>query len=80
MCRWFGYRPKYMDLCRIYLTQVNIDQFDAVLTATEDLKAQFSEMKLRDRKPIDFGLVVKGCPVNLETTLLITSWKKMSGT
>ena len=80
MCRWFGYRPKYMDLCRIYLTQVNIDQFDAVLTATEDLKAQFSEMKLRDRKPIDFGLMVKECPDTLETTLLITSRNKMRGT
>ena len=80
MCRWFGYRPKYIDLCRIYLTQVSIDQFDAVLTATEDLKAQFSEMKLRDKKPIDFGLMIKECPDTLETTLLITSRNKMRGT
>lgn len=80
MCRWFGYRPKYMDLCRIYLTQVSIDQFDAVLTATEDLKAQFGEMKLRDKKPIDFGLMIKECPDTLETTLLITSRNKMRGT
>lgn len=80
MCRWFGYRPKYMDLCRIYLSQVSIDQFDAVLTATEDLKEQFSEMKLRDKKPIDFGLMIKECPDTLETTLLITSRNKMRGT
>lgn len=80
MCRWFGYRPKYMDLCRIYLTQVSIDQFDAVLSATEDLKAQFTEMKLRDKKPIDFGLMIKECPDTLETTLLITSRNKMRGT
>lgn len=80
MCRWFGYRPKYMDLCRIYLTQVSIDQFDAVLSATEDLKEQFSEMKLRDKKPIDFGLMIKECPDTLETTLLITSRNKMRGT
>lgn len=80
MCRWFGYRPKYADLCRIYLTQVSIDQFDAVLTATEDLKSQFSEMKLRDKKPIDFGLMIKECPDTLETTLLITSRNKMRGT
>lgn len=80
MCRWFGYRPNYMDLCRIYLTQVSIDQFDAVLTATEDLKAQFSEMKLRNKKPIDFGLMILECPDTLETTLLITSRNKMRGT
>ena len=80
MCRWFGYRPKYTDLCRIYLTQVSIDQFDAVLSATEDLKAQFSEMRLRDKKPIDFGLMIKECPDILETSLLITSRNKMYGT
>ena len=80
MCRWFGYRPKYMDLCRIYLTQVSIDQFDAVLTATEDLKSQFNEMKLRDKKPIDFGIMIQECPDTLETTLLITSRNKMRGT
>lgn len=80
MCRWFGYRPQYRDLCRIYLTQSSISQFDAVLAATEDLKAQFSEMKLRDKKPIDFGLMVKECPDTLETTLLVTSRNKMRGT
>lgn len=80
MCRWFGYRPKYKDLCRIYLSQSSIDQFDAVLTATEDLKEQFSEMQLRDKKPIDFGLMIKECPDTLDTTLLITSRNKMYGT
>lgn len=80
MCRWFGYRPKYADLCRIYLSQVSIDQFDAVLTATEDLKEQFSEMKLRDKTPMDFGLMIKECPDTLDTTLLITSRNKMRGT
>lgn len=80
MCRWFGYRPKYADLCRIYLTQISIDQFDAVLSATEDLKTQFQEMKLRDKKPIDFGLMIKECPDTLETSLLITSRNKMRGT
>lgn len=77
MCRWFGYRPKYEDLCRIYLTQESIDQFDAVLSATEDLKMQFIEMKLRDKTPKDFGLMVKECPDTLETTLLVTSKNKM---
>lgn len=80
MCRWFGYRPNYKDLCRIYVSQTNIDQFDAVLTATEDLKEQFNEMQLRDKKPIDFGLMVKECPDTLETTLLITARNKMRNT
>ncbi len=80
MCRWFGYRPKYEDLCRVYLSQDNIDRFDAVLDAVEDLKIQFSEMKRQDKTPKQFGLMIKECPDTLETTMLITSRNKMRGT
>ena len=37
-------------------------------------------MQLRDKKPIDFGLMIKECPDTLDTTLLITSRNKMRGT
>lgn len=77
MCRWFGYRPKYEDLCRIYLTQDSIDKFDAVLDAVENLREQFSEMKRAGKKPQDYGLMVKMAPDTLETTLLVTSRNKM---
>jgi hypothetical protein len=77
MCRWFGYRPKYEDLCRIYISQTNIDSFDAVLDAVRDLKEQFNEMVLRHKKPREFGLMIKESPETLETTLLITSRNKM---
>jgi len=77
MCRWFGYRPKYEDLCRIYISAINIDCFNAVLDATNDLKDQFREMRARGKKPADFGLMVKESPDVLETTLLVTSRNKM---
>lgn len=80
MCRWFGYRPKYEDLCRVYLTQENIDRFDAALDAVEDLREQFKEMERQDKKPRDFGLMIKESPDTLETTLLITARNKMRGT
>ena len=77
MCRWFGYRPKYEDLCRVYLTQENIDRFDAVLDAVDDLRQQFEEMERQDKKPKDFGLMVKESPDTLDTTLLVTARNKM---
>ncbi len=77
MCRWFGYRPKYEDLCRIYMTQTNMANFSAVLDAVEDLKEQFKEMERQGKKPEDFGLMVRESPDTLETTLLITSRNKM---
>ena len=77
MCRWFGYRPNYEDLCRIYMTPVNIMNFRAVIDAVEDLKMQFREMIVKKKKPEDFGLMVRESPDTLETSLLITSRNKM---
>ncbi len=77
MCRWFGYRPRYDDLCRVYLSQINIDRFDAVREAVSDLKKQFVEMKNQDKTPKEFGLMVRESPDTLETTLLVTSRNKM---
>lgn len=79
MCRWFGYRPNYEDLCRVYLTQTNIDRFNAVLDAIEDLKLQFSEMERQNKTPKQFGLMVRESPDTLETSLLVTARNKLSG-
>ena len=76
MCRWFGYRPKYKDLCLVYMTQINVDCFSAVLAAVDNLKEQFKEMERQRKKPKDFGLMVRETPDTLETTLLITARNK----
>lgn len=80
MCRWFGYRPKYQDLCRVYMTQINIDSFSAVLAAVDNLKTQFAEMEAQKKSPKDFGLMVRESPDSLETTLLVTARNKMRST
>jgi hypothetical protein len=80
MCRWFGYRPGYQDLCRIYMSQASIDCFGSVLDAVRDLKDQFREMELQGKKPEDFGLMVKESPATLETALLVTARNKMRNT
>jgi hypothetical protein len=80
MCRWFGYRPRYEDLCRIYLSQASIDCFNSVMEAIRDLKDQFREMELQGKTPRDFGLMVKESPSALETALLVTARNKMRHT
>ena len=80
MCRWFGYRPRYGDLCRVYLSQESIDCFGSVLDAIRDLKEQFREMELQAKKPADFGLMIKESPDTLESRLLVTARNKMHNT
>lgn len=76
MCRWFGYRPGYEHLCRIYMSRISIMNFLTVLEATEDLKGQFREMRAIGKTPKNFGLMVKESPDVLETSLLVTSRNK----
>lgn len=80
MCRWFGYRPGYEELCRIYISPINIMNFRAVIDAVENLKMQFREMIVKKKKPDDFGFMVKESPDSLETSLLVTSRNKMYNT
>lgn len=80
MCRWFGYRPNYEDLCRIYMSQISIDSFGAVIDAVNNLDEQIALMKVEGKTPKDFGLMVKECPDTLDTKLLVTARSKMKNT
>ena len=76
MGRWFGYRDDYDDLVNVYMTQSSIDAFCAASNATEDLKAQFRKMAAENKKPLDFGLMVREAPVTLENIPLVTASNK----
>jgi hypothetical protein len=56
MGRWFGYRPRYLDLCRVYMpTDLSIT-YEAVTRAIDDLAQQFDTMASTGASPLDFGL------------------------
>lgn len=80
MCRWFGYRNHYEDLCRVYMSDINVDCYEAVIDAIEDLKQQFTRMRVMGGTPQEYGLAVKESPDTLETMMLITSRSKMKNT
>ncbi len=77
MCRWFGYRPRYEDLCAIYMSQKNYDCFCAVVDALDNLDSQLEVMQVQGATPKDFGLMVMESPETLETNLLITARNKL---
>ena len=72
MGRWFGYRPGYVDLCRLYLPEDIKEWFEHITEASEELRREFDYMAITGGTPRDYGLRVKSHP-----TLLITSQVKM---
>jgi hypothetical protein len=73
MGRWFGYRPGYLDLCRLYTTDELIDWYSHITSASEELKLEFDHMAAIGGTPQDYGLKVRTHPQGL----LITGVNKM---
>lgn len=72
MGRWFGYRQKYIDVCRLYTTAELIEWFTHIAAATEELQKEFEHMVNVGGTPRDYGLKVRSHPV-----MLVTSAVKM---
>lgn len=73
MGRWFGYRPGYQDLCRVYLSEDSINWYAHISDASEELRQQIRQMRQDGLSPKDFGLYVKDHP----DSLLVTAANKM---
>lgn len=73
MGRWFGYRPQYEDLCRIYMTDEAFSWYEHITQAADDVRRQIAEMNQLKKTPRDFGLYVQASDVGL----MITARNKM---
>jgi len=72
MGRWFGYRPGYVDLCRLYTTPELVDWFGHIADASEELREEFDTMAASGATPDEYGMKVESHPV-----LVVTSPLKM---
>lgn len=73
MGRWFGYRPDYEDLFRIWISVEAIDWYGYITGAAEELKLEIARMKNANLTPMDFGLKVRQDPASL----IVTARNKM---
>lgn len=73
MGRWFGYRPGYVDLCRLYTNNRIFDWFNHITMATEEMRNDFDIMTSQNLKPKDFKLKIR----NHHGLLAVTSVSKM---
>ena len=74
MCRWFGYRDRYLKYFKVWLSDDAIDWYSAITEATEDLRNQIELMNSQNLTPQMYGLRVKRSPGR---GLLITARNKM---
>ena len=72
MGRWFGYRPGYLDLCRLYTSADLIKWFEHISHAASELREEFEYMSAAGATPREFGLKVRSHP-----ELMVTSQVKM---
>jgi len=73
MGRWFGYRPGYEDLCRIWMPEDSVGWYAHIQEAVEDLQTQLKRMELAKATPEQFGLAVRSHP----ESLIVTARNKM---
>lgn len=73
MGRWFGYRPGYADLCRIWMTNEAQDWFAHIAEVVLELRGDMKRMHANKWKPSQFGIRVKSHP----GALLVTAANKM---
>jgi nitroreductase len=73
MGRWFGYRPGFDDLCRIWMTRAAAGWYSHITRATEELRAELRRMYDFNLTPRQFGLRVRDHP----DSLIVTARVKM---
>lgn len=62
MGRWFGYRPGYLDLCRLFTTDDLYNKFEIISYSVMNLTSQFDDMNILKSDPEHFGLKVATDP------------------
>jgi hypothetical protein len=73
MGRWFGYRPRYADLCRIWMSGDARSWFTHIADVVLELRNDIKRMHANRLKPSQFGIRVKSHP----GALLVTATNKM---
>jgi hypothetical protein len=68
MGRWFGYRPGYLDACKLFTSRETLRRFDEASIIIEDLENKLDEM-IKDRKtPREFTIWIQDNPDVLRLT------------
>lgn len=73
MGRWFGFRPGYDDLCRIWMDPDVQDWFAHIAEVVDELRLDIKRMHANGQPPSRFGMRVRSHP----DALIVTALSKM---
>ena len=73
MGRWFGYRPGYEDLCRVWMPDEARGWYTHIAESIDELRDELRRMEASNATPEEFGLKVRSHP----DTLIVTARNKM---
>ena len=73
MGRWFGYRPGYEDLCRVWMPEEAEGWYTHITESIDELRDDLARMESVNATPREFGLRVRSHP----DTLVVTARNKM---
>lgn len=68
MGRWFGYRPGYLDCCKLFTTNDTLEKFDQCTWTIEELEEEFRKLSIAKKKPKDYATKVLTHPGTLQIT------------
>ena len=68
MGRWFGYRPNYEDICRLFIPQNSIDFYQEITESIAELRDEIKLMESYGSSPKEFGLKVRESPASIRIT------------
>lgn len=68
MGRWFGYRPGYVDLCRIFTSRELSRWYKHITIASDEMRKDFDYMFHLKKTPKEYGLKVRTHPGVLKIT------------
>lgn len=68
MCRWFGYRPSYQDLCKVYLPFESLKWYSFIASVIRDLYEDLDRMAIDEMRPSSFGMKVREHPGSMIVT------------
>jgi hypothetical protein len=62
MGRWFGYRPRYEDLPRIWMTDDLKLRFRSLAAVEQEIRDDIEQYRLRDLTPMDIAVRIRAIP------------------